>query len=362
LKKNRKRKSVGRGSRTGRPPRVKDHGHDPDADQRPRREKILRGHRHAELPPDVASETERAGDVRSGRVVGIRGTDVRVQPDEGADVSTIFRRSTRVPHPQASAVVVGDRVSYLAAGDEPFVLTEVHERRNSLSRVRRGREEHVLCANVDLGIIVASAVDPTFKPRLVDRYLISYATGGIDPVLVLNKVDLLEGRTAKQMLSSYDHLEELRTVAVSAVTGAGMDELRELLQDNIAVLAGQSGVGKSSLVNALGGLELATQEVQESTGKGRHTTTYSTLYRFPSGGALIDTPGVRSFQVHEPTPEALERFFPEIMTAAAECRFRDCSHQGEAGCAVPEAVRQGHVSEDRLESFRILLDEMQGKG
>ena len=355
MKKKRQRKSVGRGARSAK-------RRSGPGDDGPQREKILRGRRHEERPPDVASETERAGDVRRGRVLSLRGTDIRVEPEGGGAVSTILRRSTRIPHPQATAVAVGDHVSYLVEGDEPYVLTEVHERRNRLSRVRRGREEHVICANVDLGIIVATAADPPFKPRLVDRYLISYATGGIDPVLVLNKIDLLDGTTPEELLEPYSHLEELRTVALSAETGEGVDRLRDLLRDRVAVLAGQSGVGKSSLVNALGGLDLEVQEVQESTGKGRHTTTHSTMYHFPFGGALIDTPGVRSFQVHEPTPEALARFFPEVEEAAGHCRFRDCSHRGEAGCALPEAVAGGRVAAGRLESFLILHDEMEGRG
>lgn len=359
LKKNRKRKSVGRGGQASRRPRRIDQDHD---DHGPAREKILRGPGNVELPPEEASESELSGDVREGLVVGIRGAAVTVEPEAGGEaVQTSLRKSTRIPHPRATAVVVGDLVRYLAEGDEPFVLTEVRPRRSHLTRVRRGREEHVICANADLGVMVASAVDPPFKPRLVDRYLISFEAGGLKPVLVLNKIDLLDGVAPAELLAPYRGLDFPR-VAVSASTGEGIDELRDLLRDAVSVFAGQSGVGKSSLLNRLGGLELRTQDVQDWTGKGRHTTTHSTLYRFPFGGAIIDTPGVRSFALHAPTEESVHAFFPEIVEVAAHCRFRDCRHDGDGGCALPAAVESGAVDPDRLDSFRTLLDEIRSGG
>ena len=370
MKNKRKRKSVGRAVRGAQRPR---RGRpDPEADDAPQTEKVLRGRDNRELPPDEASATERGGDVRDGRVVSIRGTQISVEPladpDETAagdapapaePVPTVLRKSTRVPHPEASAVAIGDRVRYLAEGEPPFVLTEIQPRRTHLTRVRRGHEQHVIAANLDLGVMVASAVDPPFKPRLVDRYLISFAEGGLEPVLVLNKIDLLEDVEPRELLAAYDPLP-LPALAVSAATGDGLPALREVLAGRTAVFAGQSGVGKSSLLNRLGGLDLRTNTIQESTGKGRHTTTHSTLYHFPFGGSVVDTPGVRSFQVHEPSPESLEAFFPEVIEAASHCRFRDCSHGGEAGCALPEAVEGGRVRPERLESFRILLDEVRG--
>ncbi|MBZ0269222.1 ribosome small subunit-dependent GTPase A [bacterium] len=357
MKKNRKRKSVGRGGQSSRRRRA----HEDHDDHGPAREKVLRGPGNVELPPEDASETELAGDVRVGRVVSIRGTEIRVEPPDGGEgVATSLRKSTRVPHPRASAVVVGDLVRYLAEGDEPFVLTAVEPRRSHLTRIRRGREEHVICANADLGVMIASAVDPPFKPRLVDRYLISFQDGGLTPVLVLNKIDLLEGVSPASLLEPYRALPFAR-VAVSAVTGEGLDELREVLKGAIAVFAGQSGVGKSSLLNKLGGLDLRTQDVQDWTGKGRHTTTHSTMYPFPFGGAVIDTPGVRSFGLHAPTEQSLREFFPEVYEAAEECRFRDCSHDGDDGCAVPAAIASGAIAPERLDSFRTLLDVVRGK-
>lgn len=355
LKKKRKRKSVGGASRSGNRPRRIDPDHDDDGLVG---EKILRGRDNRELPPEEASGTELEGDVRVGRVVAIRGTDVSVEPLEGGDPApTTLRKSTRIPHPRATAVAIGDHVRYLAEGNAPFVLTEVLPRHSHLTRVRRGHEQHVFAANVDLGVMIASAVDPPFKPRLVDRYLISFSRGGLEPVLVLNKIDLLQGVTPESLLAPYAALP-FPAIAVSAETGAGLDKLRELLTGKMAVFSGQSGVGKSSLLNALGGLDIRTNTIQDSTGKGRHTTTHSELYHFPFGGSVVDTPGVRSFQVHEPSQESLHEFFPEIFEAADACKYRNCSHRGDGGCAIPEAVTAGRILPDRLDSFLVLMDEV----
>jgi ribosome biogenesis GTPase len=356
--KKRKRKQVGRSVRRG-PGRRKVHADDDAVDEESRREKILRGRDNVDVVPDQASRSEVEGDVRSGQVVSIRGREAIVQPESGGEpVLTILRKSTRGPRTPASPVVVGDRVRYLADDEEPFVLTEVEARRTRLVRGRRGGEEHVICANVDLGVIVASAVEPPFKPRLVDRYLISIQQGDLEPVLVLNKIDGIGPGEADRLLAPYRHLD-FPCLPVSAVTGEGIEALVEVLRDRTAVFSGQSGVGKSSILNRLAPeLKIHTQEVYGRVGKGRHTTSASTLYRFPFGGAVVDTPGVRSFSLHAPTAAALREFFPEIARAAESCRFSDCRHRGDEGCAVPAAVAVGEISPDRLESYLVLMDEI----
>jgi ribosome biogenesis GTPase len=356
----RKRSRVGKSARRGAA-RGRIRAHDDAVEDEPRREKLLRGRENVGASPDEASRSELAADVRSGRVVSIRGRDAAVEPDAGGEpILAILRKSTRVPHPGSSPVVVGDRVRYLAEGAPPFVLTEIEPRRTRLVRSRRGAEEHVLCANVDLGVIVASAAEPPFKPRLVDRVLLSVRLGGLDPVLALNKADLVEPREIEALLDPYRRLE-FPCLAVSAETGEGMDALVEVLRDKTSVFSGQSGVGKTSLLNRLGpGLELATQDVYGRAGKGRHTTSASTLYHFPFGGAVVDTPGVRSFSLSGPTEDALRAFFPEIFEAAESCRFSDCRHRGDEGCAVPAAIDAGRVSPDRLDSFLTLMDEVRG--
>lgn len=349
-------------SQVGHAAKRRDRRADP-GEEGARREKILRGRSNEGAVPELASQRELRGDVRRGRVVRLLGREVTVAPDGGGvEVTCTLRKSTRVPHSGVNALVVGDRAAFLAEGDPPFVLTEVEERRTTLARTRQGREAQVIAANVDLCVIVASAAEPPFKPRLVDRFLISARAGGVDPALVLNKADLADADGIRTMLAPYGPIG-IPALAVSAETGEGIDRLRDLLRGKTSVFSGQSGVGKSTLLNRLDPeLQLRTGDVYGKVGKGRHTTTSSTLVAFPFGGAVIDTPGIRSFQLAEPTLEALEAFFPEIVAAAAECRFADCRHAGDAGCAVPEAMRRREVDADRLDSYRTLRDEIERGG
>ena len=213
----------------------------------------------------------------------------------------------------------------------------------------------MICANVDIGAVVASADRPPFKPGLVDRYLVSFQEGGLEPLLVVNKADLVDAAAVVAMLAPY-HGIGVASVAVSASTGQGIEELLRVLGMRTAVFSGQSGVGKSSLLNRLAGLELRTADVYGSLGKGRHTTSSSTLHRLATGGAIVDTPGIRSFGLKEPSEAALRAFFPEIFEAAESCRFADCKHIGEAGCAMPGAIAAGRVRRERLDGFRTLVE------
>jgi ribosome biogenesis GTPase len=353
----RRRSRVGRGAARRRERGVR--ADEAARDEEVLRQKILRGRDNEGAPPETPSSTELTGATRAGSVVALRGAVVSVQSSAADEtVPCVLRKSTRVPHSRANAVAVGDEVSYLAQGDPPFVLTEVEPRRTWLGRSRRGREEQVICANVDQAVVVASAGCPPFKPRLVDRYLISAGQGGLRPLLVLNKTDLVGAGEPEALLEPYRSLG-LVTVACSALTGEGFTELENVLRGSLSVLVGQSGVGKSSLLNRLiPGLALRIAEVYGSLGKGRHTTSTSTMYSFPFGGAVVDTPGIRSFSLHEPTAEVVASFFPEIVAAAAACRFADCRHRGDQGCAMPRAIAQRRVRPDRLESFLLLMDEV----
>lgn len=349
----RKRKAGGHARARPRPGRI-----DADrADDDPRHERIFRGRENLPALSEEATVGELASDVSEGRVVAVYGSEVLVEPAGGGEpVPAHMRKSTRVPHTSTSAIAVGDFVRYLAADPPPNVLTEVLPRRTHLTRVRHGGQAHVIAANVDLGVVVSSAAEPPFKPRLVDRYLISFRLGGLTPALVLNKLDLAERDEVDEWLALYRALG-VEAVGVSAVTGEGVTDLESMLRGRTAVFAGQSGVGKSSIVNRLAGLDLRTANVYGKLGKGRHTTTTSVLYRLPSGGEVVDTPGVRAFGLPSATREAVHEFFPEIEEAAAECRFGDCRHEGDEGCAVAERVRAGRIRVDRLDSFLALREE-----
>jgi ribosome biogenesis GTPase len=349
LKQHRKRKQAGRSAVPGRRSGWQE-------DDAPSKERVLRGPANAAANPEAPSAKELDADTRLGRVLEIRGSDLIVEPAGGGEpLAARMRKSTRVPHSHATAVAVGDEVRFLTEASSS-VLTEVLPRRTHLTRMRRGHQEHVICANVDLGVVVASAAQPPFKPGLVDRVLLSFRQGDIEPLLALNKRDLAPERDVEAALAPYREIG-VHAVAVSASTGAGLEELEELLAGRTAVFAGQSGVGKSSLLNRLAGLDLRVADVYGRLGKGRHTTSASTMHRLRSGGAVIDTPGVRSFALPEPSPGALREFFPEVFAAAEGCRFADCRHRGDGGCALPAAVADGRVRVARLESFLTLTGD-----
>jgi len=275
---------------------------DDERDDEPGRHRILRGGHNREKLADEPTRGELEADVREGRVAGVRAADLVVEPKEGGEpVICRFRKSTRVPHPGSNAVAVGDWVRWIAHGEPPFVLTEVLPRRTRLARIRRGRDEQVIAANVDYAVVVTTAAEPPFKPRLVDRYLMSVGTGDLEPVLVLNKIDLADLEEIEPMIAPYRRLG-LPVFPVSAKTGEGIDTLLGFLTGRTAVFSGQSGVGKSSILTRLIGREIETQEVYGKLGKGRHTTSASTLYDLPAGGAAIDTPGIRSFALRELPP------------------------------------------------------------
>jgi ribosome biogenesis GTPase len=217
----------------------------------------------------------------------------------------------------------------------------------------RERRPRPLVANAHLLLVVASVVDPDLRPRLVDRYLVAGHAGGLDAGIVITKTDLPHDPGELERVAGRYRDAGYR-VLMGAATG---DELprrvRELVGDRIAVLAGPSGVGKSTLTRALTGVERAVGDISAKARTGRHTTTDPRLIPLPGGGAIVDTAGVRTFHLPALDPRAIEAGFPEIAAAAGECRFRGCRHDGEPGCAVP-----GRVSDERLDSYRRMIHDM----
>jgi ribosome biogenesis GTPase / thiamine phosphate phosphatase len=255
---------------------------------------------------------------------------------------------------------VGDWVALQPGAGRKATIKAVLPRRTKISRkVTLGEtEEQVLAANVDT-ILLVSSLNHDLNVRRIERYLATAWESGAQPAIVLNKADLcpIEERTLL--------VAEVEAVAfgvpvhtVSAVTAEGMDELRPYLAaGRTVVLLGSSGVGKSSLINCLIGSEqLLTREIRED-GRGRHTTTHRELLALPGGGLVIDTPGLRELQLWE-SSEGLDEAFEDVADLAAECRFADCGHESEPGCAVREAISSGSLPEERLESYRKLPREL----
>jgi ribosome biogenesis GTPase len=290
------------------------------------------------------------GELRSGRVVASHGRDATVAGDDGERVHCRLQG-------RRLAVVCGDRVRWSPGRTEggSGTVVEVSPRRNLLARIdARGAAEPV-AANLDqLVAVVACVPAPDFG--LCDRYLAAAEWNGLAACIVANKCDLEDAAgTLAPVLADYERIGYAVLRASKRLPG-GVDDLRLRLAGGTSVLVGQSGVGKSSLTNELvPGVAAAVDEVSRATETGRHTTTTSSLYALPSGGELIDSPGVRDFAPPLPAARDVAGGFREIAAEAGGCRFRDCLHRREPGCAVAAASADGRIAARRLASYRRLL-------
>lgn len=290
-----------------------------------------------------------------GRVLSSTGLNTIVQNDAGRSYECTVRRVVRTMARDArNAVVAGDWVLFQTIDEQLGVIERVEPRRSTLSRGSK-RHEHIIVSNVDQVVIVASAAEPHLKPSLIDRFIISAAKGDAAAIVCVNKSDLIDQTAIQPILGLYGRLG-YQTVLTSAATGAGMPLLRELLKDRQTVFSGQSGVGKSSLLNAIQpGLALETSHVSTGSQKGRHTTRRAQLLPLDSGGWVVDTPGIRQLELWDVIPEEVEGFFVEFHPFVAFCRFPDCSHTHESECCVKRAVQSGMVSLTRYESYLRIM-------
>ncbi len=259
---------------------------------------------------------------------------------------------------QKSPLAVGDVIDVVHTVEDRGVVTGVHPRRSTLSRpaVGRGHVEHVMVANVDQVAVVSSAAAPPFNGGLVDRILAVVAFSDLDGLLVVNKMDLAEEPPAQ--LATYRALG-YPVVETSASEGTGLDDLRRALEGRQSVVCGHSGVGKSSLLNALQpGLGLLVGDVNVVTTRGRHTTTGAAWIPFGEDGALVDTAGVREFGLFGIPRRDLPWLFRDLAAVAPGCRYPDCLHREEPACAVQRAVEEGRIARFRYESYLRILEDL----
>lgn len=257
---------------------------------------------------------------------------------------------------KTSFLAPGDRVVVESTEDEP-VITAVAKRTSKLSRpaIEKGREQ-VFAANIDLLVIVVAAKKPKIKVGLVDRYLIAADMGGVSPVLCVNKMDLVN--EVPEVAAGYASVG-VPVFPTSCETGEGIDALREYIAGKQSVFAGHSGVGKSSLVNAMiPDADIETQTVSDQTEKGRHTTTSSRMFIMDDDTRIIDTPGIKQLGLWQMEADEVGLYFPEIAEAAEGCRFRNCTHEKEPDCAVIAAVASGAIQERRYRSYLRIRESL----
>ncbi len=264
------------------------------------------------------------------------------------------------PREIQSPVATGDWVEFEPTTESTGVIEERHPRHSKLSRAMAGKRpcEQILAANVDCFAVVVAARQPAVSPGFIDRALVMAQEGKVEPLICLNKIDLLKDPAVHEVVRIYGDLG-YRVLLTSARTGEGIDALAETLAGRVSALVGQSGVGKSTILNCIDpGLDLSTAGLMKRHDRGRHTTTAVHLHRLRRGGYVADTPGVKSLQPWGINRRQLTRYFVEMAPLAGRCRFRDCTHIREPGCAIRDAVESGRITGVRYEGFKRIQESL----
>ena len=257
-------------------------------------------------------------------------------------------------------IVVGDVVTCFAGDDGEWLITDIEPRRNYIIRraSNLSKESHIIAANIDRAMLVVTLAEPYTAPEFIDRFLVTCEAYKVPVTILLAKIDLLG--VASEAVEEFHRIYEgigYEVIDISATEGVGVERVKAMLEGKTTLLSGNSGVGKSTLVRAIDPtIDIRTGEISESFHKGKHTTTFSTMYRV-AGGFVIDTPGVKGFGLIDIEDDELWHYFPEMIGRAGECRFFNCTHTHEPHCAVMEAVKSGDIAFSRYESYLKILDE-----
>jgi len=294
---------------------------------------------------------------RPGRVLVVMGLVSLVEAEDGRTYRCAVRRLLKtLSTDQRHVIAAGDRVLFRTAASSGGVegtIERIEPRNACIARNVKGRQ-HVLVANVDQALIVGSAAEPQLKPNLLDRVIVAAEQSRIRPIVCINKIDLVDPAEFVPLVGVYSQMG-YRVLLLSAVTGFGIDRLRRTLKDCASVVIGQSGVGKSSLLNAVDpSLRLPIAPVSSENQKGRHTTTNARLVPLAGGGYVVDTPGMRQFQLWDIVPEEVVNFYRDLRPYVSRCKFPNCTHTHEADCAIKNAVADGRLDERRYDSYCYL--------
>ena len=300
----------------------------------------------------------------TGLVIKNTGSWYTVKTDDGGQlidckIKGNFRlKGIRSTNP----VAVGDRVTIIPNAEGTAFITAIEDRRNYIIRKSSNlsKQSHIIAANVDQAFLVVTVNYPQTSTTFIDRFLASAEAYRVPVTLLFNKTDLLseeELRYQQMMIDLYDTVG-YQCLAISAETGEGIDKVMDMLTGKVTVLSGNSGVGKSTLINRLlPGVNLRTSDISDAHNSGMHTTTFSEMIPLPLGGYIIDTPGIKGFGTFDSEPEELTGYFKEIFRFSKECRFSNCTHTHEPGCAVLKAVEEHFISQSRYQSYLSMMED-----
>ncbi len=300
-----------------------------------------------------------------GTVIRNTGSHYVVELDGGEEISCKIKGNFRIKGIRTTnPVAVGDRVTVgEPAPDGTAFITAIKPRKNYIIRraSNLSKESHIIAANIDQALLVVTLVDPPTATTFIDRFLATAEAYSVPAIIAINKIDLLTGEDDIELKEAVSYLYRsigYKVFALSAKTGEGLTTLKDELVGKVTLFSGNSGVGKSSLINDLiPGLDLKTAAISAAHGTGMHTTTFSEMFHLPEGGSIIDTPGVRGFGTVDFERNEVAHYFPEIFEKSGECRFNNCTHTCEPGCAVLRAVEDAEIAASRYASYLSILED-----
>ena len=299
--------------------------------------------------------------LKTGTVIQSNGSNCIVASDTQKYDCVIKGKLRQKGYNSTNPVAVGDIVEF-DISIEPATIASIHERRNCIIRksTNLSKQSHIIAANIDQAVFVFTMHHPETTTVFLDRFLVSAESYSIPTIIIFNKTDIYKPEEFDQVAELMATYAEIgyKVLDVSVTKNHNIDAVREILKDKVSLISGQSGVGKTSIVNAVSGLNLKTASISESHESGKHTTSFAQMLPLDFGGYIIDTPGVRAFGLVELERNCISHYFPEIFKTAENCRFYNCTHTNEPGCAVKEAVENGDIAWSRYHSYtNIYFDE-----